>query len=113
MSSQASKPIATIAFVLLWASPCFGQLSAELVAAENTYESCATATALHYSTGTDAADFIAKAATEACRAEMQAMGQSLQREGKSTTFVVAFIEQVNSDLVTKLKLRILEWRAKK
>jgi predicted DNA-binding helix-hairpin-helix protein len=44
---------------------------------------------------------------------MQAMAQSLQREGQSSAFVIGAVEQINSDLVKKLKLLILEWRVKR
>jgi hypothetical protein len=65
------------------------QLSSETTSAERAYEKCATATAERYATGIDAADLIAKAATEACRDEMRAVAQSMQRNGDSPALLIA------------------------
>src|ERR1700687_2602957 len=94
-------------------TPAEAQLSSKTRSAERAYEKCATATAEHYATGIDAADLIAKAATEACRDEMSAIAQSMQRNGDSNALLIAAIEQINTDLARKLKLHVLEMRAKK
>jgi hypothetical protein len=94
-------------------APAEAQLSGETASAERAYEKCATATAEHYATGIDAADLIATAATEACRDEMRAVAQSMQRNGDSPALLIAAIDQINTDLARKLKLHILEMRAKK
>jgi hypothetical protein len=44
---------------------------------------------------------------------MRIVAQSLQRSGDSSASVIAAIEQINTDLARKLKLLILEMRAKK
>jgi cytolysin (calcineurin-like family phosphatase) len=106
------KTLSAIGLVFL-APAASAQISPEFSAAEGAYEKCASGNAQRFATGSDAADLIAKAATEACRSQMQAMAQSLQREGQSSAFVVSAVEQINSDLVKKLKLLILEWRVKK
>ena len=94
-------------------TPAQAQLSSETTSAERADEKCATATAEYYATGIDAADLIAKAATEACREEMSVVAQSMQRNGDSPALLIAAIELINTDLARKLKLRIPEMRAKK
>jgi hypothetical protein len=95
------------------APAAWAQISPEFSAADRAYEKCASDNAQRFAAGSDAADLIAKAAAEACRSQMQAMAQSLQREGQSSAYVIGAMEQINSDLVKKLKLLILESRVKK
>jgi hypothetical protein len=94
-------------------APANAQLNSDTISSERVYEKCAMAAAERYTTGIDAADLIAKAATEACRDEMRAVAQSMQRNGDSPTLLIAAIEQINTELARKLKLHILEMRAKK
>lgn len=94
-------------------APAVAQISGDANTAEHEYEKCSAAKAAQYATGIDAADLIARAATEACRPQMQALAQAIQRENQQPTYVVGLMEQINKDLVVKLKLQILEARSKK
>jgi cytolysin (calcineurin-like family phosphatase) len=105
--------VALAVMAVLGLTPAVAQLSNETTSAERAYEKCSTAMAERYATGIDAADLIAKAATEACRNEMSAVAQSMQRNGDSPALLIAAIEQINTDLARRLKLHILELRAKK
>jgi hypothetical protein len=107
------RPLCALGIIAVWSAPALAQLSNETTSAERAYEKCSTAMAEHYATGVDAADLIAKAATEACRDEMSTLAKSMQRNDDSAAMLIAAIEQINTDLVRKLKLHILEIRAKK
>jgi cytolysin (calcineurin-like family phosphatase) len=107
------QALTALGVIVCFLTPAEAQLSGETISAERAYEKCATATAERYATGIDAADLIAKAATEACRDQMRAVAQSMQRNGDSPAVLIAAIEQINTDLAQKLKLLILEMRAKK
>jgi hypothetical protein len=112
MSSRVWKILAAIGLIS-FAPAARAQISPEFLAAERAYEKCASDSAERFATGPDAADLIAKAATEACRSQMQVMAQNLQREGQSSAYIVGVVEQINLDLGRKLKLLILEGRVKK
>lgn len=69
--------------------------------------------ATHFLTGPDAADLIARAATEACLADRNAYLKGLSQEGGDIRVVDSMVEQLDVQLIRKLKLYILERRALK
>jgi len=107
------KFLSVLGLVVCAIAPARGELGDETVASVEAYEKCATIMAQHYATGPDVADLITKAATEACLPQLRAVAQSLQRKGESQTSMMSAIYQINTQLRRKLKMLILDERAKK
>jgi hypothetical protein len=109
------KFLSVLGLVVCAIAPARGELGDdyETVASVDAYEKCATIMAQHYATGPDVADLITKAATEACLPQLRAVAQSLQRKGESQTSMMSAIYQINTQLRRKLKMLILDERAKK
>jgi hypothetical protein len=101
------------ALAVLFAQPYVAQINLDTTAAKQDYEKCAAAKAEQYSAGPDAADLIAKAATEACQAQMQVLAKTIDQASPSPAYMLAAMEQIEKVLITKLKLQILERRSKK
>jgi hypothetical protein len=89
------------------------QLSPEILTLSGAYADCATKAAVRLGSGFDAADVVAKGATEFCIPQLQLLADRLAKEGRSQAYINGTIESLNSNLVRKLKFLILEARSKK
>jgi hypothetical protein len=110
MPPRAWQILPAIVFSVLTAT-AVAQTAKEVAILRDVYQICSTNAANRYAVGSDAADLLAKSATEACAADRKAFTEGLIRAGGAPAENMT--DQFDAQLVRQLKLLILERRATK